>query len=224
MNIRSTTLSFIDYPGNIVSTVFLGGCDFRCGFCHNPELIRKGSSMAMADIISNIKTRKLLLDGVCLTGGEPLLSDIGKLSSFIDEIKGLGMKVKLDTNGSHPDKLKELLPRLDFVAMDIKTSKDKYRTAINKNADFKKISESIGLVMGLENYEFRTTAVPGIVELEDILEIGKMLKGAKRFVLQRFVPDKTYNPRFKKLKPHDDDFFEKAKKIMEGYVTEVLIR
>jgi len=164
----------------------------------------------------------IFCDGVCLTGGEPLLSDMDKLNSFIEEIRNLGLKVKLDTNGSRPERLKGM--KVDYIAMDIKTSLDKYRTAINKKADIEKIKESIGIVRESGNYEFRTTAVPGIVELGDIEKIGKMIKGAKRFVLQRFVPDVTYNPRFRNLKPHDDSFFTEAKSIMEKYVDEVIVR
>jgi len=223
MIIRSTQpTSFVDYPGNIVTTIFLGGCDFRCGFCHNPSLIERGKGIDKDKILSEIKSRRLLLDGVCLTGGEPLLSDMAKLNAFIEEIRSLGMKVKLDTNGSRPEKLKGM--KVDYIAMDIKTSLDKYRTAINKKADIEKIRESISIVQDFENYEFRTTAVPGIVELEDIEKIGEMIRGAKRFVLQRFVPDVTYNPRFGGLTPHDDSFFSEARSIVEKYVDEVIVR
>ncbi|MBR3942465.1 MAG: anaerobic ribonucleoside-triphosphate reductase activating protein [Clostridia bacterium] len=183
-------MTVLDFPGKVACTVFTGGCNMRCPFCHNADLaLNKGKdSFTEEEILEYLGKRQGLLDGVCITGGEPLLhSDIGE---FIRKIKALGYMVKLDTNGTFPERLKDLVNDglLDYVAMDIKNSKEKYAQTAGANIDISKIEESVAFLMeGKVDYEFRTTVVSEFHEKEDILKISEWIKGAKRYFLQNFV-------------------------------------
>ncbi len=195
---QKTTL--LDYPGNVAATVFLGGCNMRCPFCHNMNIVTSTDSGAYTDedILSFLSKRRSVLDGVCITGGEPTLYK--ELPSFIRLIKGLGYKVKLDTNGTNPDMLKELAGEklLDYVAMDIKSSLPEYGRACGiDNIKLTPIKESIDfLIGGSLDHEFRTTAVNELLNEDIIKDISHLLVGADRYFLQgyvesEFVPDKT---------------------------------
>src|SRR3989344_2782449 len=182
--------SLVDYPPNIVSVVFLKGCNFRCGYCHNPDIVLNYESLNDIDekeIISYLTEQKKWIDGVCITGGEPCLHK--DLVKFVFDIKKTGMLVKIDTNGSNPSMIKELLGKklVDMIAMDIKAPLKKYELVASAKIDKKSILESIDLIRnsGID-YEFRTTVVPGLVDANDIAEIGKWLKGSKRFAIQNF--------------------------------------
>ncbi len=206
-------MTLLDFPENIACTVFLGGCDFRCPYCHNFELV-DGTSAPVTDdeaFFSFLGTRKGLLDGVAITGGEPLLrSDI---SSFAERIRELGFKVKIDTNGYHPGMIRELTDKrlVDYIAMDIKNSLTKYSITTGLDSvDTDRILESISLIMdcGIP-YEFRTTVVKELHEEDDFEDIGKMIEGADAYYLQKFterdtVPDKSLTS------PSDED--------MSGYL------
>ena len=196
--IQKTTL--LDYPGCVASTVFLGGCNMRCPFCHNMNIVTSPGPgpYTEEDVLQFLSGRRGILDGVCITGGEPTLYD--ELPDFAKLIKGMGFKVKLDTNGTNPVLLKDLIDRgiVDYIAMDIKSSFAKYETACGiPGIKLTPIKESIDiLINGKTDYEFRTTAVEEFLEEEDIDAIGIMLKGARRYYLQgyvesEFVPDKT---------------------------------
>ncbi len=213
-------MTLLDFPEKVSCTVFLGGCDFKCPFCHNYELV-DGSFDPVTDdeaFFSFLNTRKGLLDGVAITGGEPLLrSDI---APFAARIKELGFKVKLDTNGYHPGRLKELYSDglIDYVAMDIKNSLTKYGiTSGLENLDTDRILESISVIKdGGIPYEFRTTVVKELHEEKDFEEIGKMIQNARAYYLQKFttrdtVPDKTLTP------PSDEDL-ENYLNIVKKYV------
>jgi len=218
-------LTLVDYPGKIVATVFLIGCNFKCGFCHNPELIdsRSNSIISEKEFFDFLKQRKGLLDGVCITGGEPTLSS--GLLDFVKKIKGLGFLVKLDTNGSNPEILKELINSLDYIAMDIKTSSEKYDKAVNVKVNLDNINKSIDLIKNSNvDYEFRTTVIPGLVDKNDFVDIGKWLKGVKKFVLQQFRNKKVLDKKFEKIRPYSDEDFYKFKKILEKYVGNVELR
>jgi len=213
-------LSLIDYPGKTAATVFLVGCNFKCGFCHNPELV-KGNipEISEKEFFSFLDERKDFLDGVCITGGEPTIHK--DLISFVKKIKKKGFLVKLDTNGSNPEMLKKLLGLIDFVAMDIKTSKKGYDKAVGKKVDFKKIEKSVELIKNSKvDYEFRTTVVPGIVG--DFEEIGKWLKGVKKYVLQQFQNKKVLDKSFKKIEPYSN--FKDFEKILKKYIKNIEIR
>ena len=184
-------MTLLDYPGKVACTVFLGGCDFRCPFCHNGELVLSPApaEMNQEELLAFLKKRQGLLDGVCITGGEPLLRP--DLPQLLEAVKALGYPVKLDTNGSHPRALVDLVERklVDYVAMDVKNSPERYPETVGvPGLDVGPIRESVGFLLeGLVDYEFRTTVVRQLHSAEDLENIGKWLSGAKRYFLQAFV-------------------------------------
>ena len=196
--LQKTTL--LDYPGCVAATVFLGGCNMRCPFCHNMNIVLsdEAGEYTDEDILKFLSKRQGLLDGVCITGGEPTL--YRELPSFAGLIKNLGYKVKLDTNGTNPQMLLDLInDRLvDHVAMDIKSSLPNYGKACGiPDIKLAPIKESIDILKkGNVDYEFRTTAVEELLDDKAVEEIGILLEGAKHYYLQgyvesEFVPDKT---------------------------------
>jgi pyruvate formate lyase activating enzyme len=184
-------LTLIDYPGKIAATVFTVGCNFRCYYCHNPELvlpekIKNSPTITEDSILEFLKTRKGLLQGVCITGGEPTMQI--DLPIFIKKVKELGFLVKLDTNGTNPEMIKNLIDghSVDYIAMDIKSAPDKYAEVTDLAGDFSFIKESIDLIKNSGvAYEFRTTVAPGITE-NDILHIVDLIQGADNYYLQTF--------------------------------------
>ena len=184
-------MTLLDYPGKVACTVFLGGCDLRCPFCHNGELVEGEAPAALSDreLTAFLKKRQGLLDGVCVTGGEPLLRP--ELEGLLGRIKELGFPVKLDTNGSHPDRLRRLTEAglVDYVAMDIKNSPERYgETAGRPGLDLAPFRESVSFLRsGAVDYEFRTTVCAPLHTPEEMAGIGRWLKGAKRYFLQPFV-------------------------------------
>ena len=184
-------LTLLDYPGNMAATVFTGGCNFRCPFCHNRSLVflnENDSEIANEDIFDFLKSLNKILDGICITGGEPLLHK--GITAFIKRVRDLGLKVKLDTNGSNFEALRRLIDEklVDYVAMDIKNSPEKYAMTIGlENYDLSEIEKSKNYL--LENhvdYEFRTTIVREFHEPEDLRKIGEWIRGAKHYYLQNF--------------------------------------
>ena len=182
-------LTLLDFPGHTACTVFFGGCNFRCPFCHNATLVRgEGENITEEEFFKFLSKRQGLLDGVCITGGEPLLQR--DIADFMRKIKEMGFEVKLDTNGSFPEKLKELCSAglVDYVAMDIKSSLEGYSRAAGVSVNIEKIRESVNfLVGGTVDYEFRTTVAKGAVLPSDMEGIGELISGAKRYFLQGFV-------------------------------------
>ena len=201
MNIQGLQkMTLLDYPGRVACTVFLGGCDFRCPFCHNFELVvgPLPTYMEEDEFFAFLYKRHGLLDGVAITGGEPCLRR--DLPEFIARIKEAGFPVKLDTNGAHPAMLRDLLQRglVDYVAMDVKNSPAKYARTIGlQHIDIAPIDESIQMLKeSAIDYEFRTTVVRELHDAEDFEEIGRWISGARQYFLQPFtdrdaVPDKT---------------------------------
>ena len=188
-------MTLLDFPGHVACTVFLGGCDFRCPFCHNFELVDGTAKPVMEEeeLLSFLKKRTGLLDGVAFTGGEPLLHK--DLPELMQKIRDLGFGVKLDTNGYHPDLLKEILDAglADYVAMDIKNSPEKYAmTAGVEIMNLSRINESISVLMNSgTDYEFRTTVIKEFHEESDFHRMGEMIRGAKRYFLQEFTDRET---------------------------------
>lgn len=185
-------LTLLDYPGKVACTLFTAGCNLRCPFCHNASLVINPDMSAGIDtteILDYLKKRQGILEGVCISGGEPLLQP--DIKDFIKGIKELGYSVKLDTNGCFPDKLKDLVNSglVDYVAMDIKNSKEKYANTVGvKNFDIAPIEESVEFLKeGHVDYEFRTTVVKELHNVEDAQDIGAWLKGATRCFVQNFV-------------------------------------
>lgn len=185
-------MTLLDFPGRVACTVFTGGCNLRCPFCHNALLVTK---LADTDIIptesvfSYLEKRKGILDGVAITGGEPLLQP--DIASFIRKIKNMGYAVKLDTNGAYPAKLRDLVEEgiVDYVAMDVKNCKEKYGETVGiPNFDVSKIEESIKFLMsGKVDFEFRTTVVKEFHTVEDIEKLSEWIKGAPKYYLQNFT-------------------------------------
>ena len=191
---NKTTL--LDYPGKVASTIFLGGCNFRCPFCHNASLVTHvdaAAAISEEEVFSFLAKRQGILDGVCITGGEPLLQP--DIEEFIRKVKELGYQVKLDTNGSHPDRLRRLTEAglLDYVAMDIKNSPERYgETAGRPGLDLAPFRESVSfLLSGAVDYEFRTTVVRELHDGDSFRAIGPWLSGARRYYLQSFVDRDT---------------------------------
>ena len=196
MNIHGLQkMTLLDFPGAVACTVFLGGCDFRCPYCHNAELLDPNFPPLMdeTELLAFLKKRQGLLDGVCITGGEPLLRQ--ELPTLLGEIRALGYKIKLDTNGAHPAQLRRILDAglADYVAMDIKNSPERYAETIGRaQFDVTPIRESVRLLMaGDTDYEFRTTVVAELHGEEDIRAIGCWIAGARRYFLQPFTDRET---------------------------------
>jgi len=224
-------LTLIDYPGKIACTIFLFGCNFRCGFCHNPELVLKDTikEISETEIFNFLSKRKEHLDGVCITGGEPLMT---LDEHFVRRIKIWGYSIKIDTNGSFPEKLKQLIDKklIDFVAMDIKTCREKYSEVVGINVDLNKIEESIKLISNMKDYEFRTTIVEGLHSIEDIKKMSVWLnelcgKKPKKFSLQGFKNQgKLIDESFKKRPDTSDKFLDELKENIKDYFEEVEIK
>ena len=220
-------LSLIDYPGKLSAVIFTRGCNFRCPYCHNPELIESngGDFIEEDKILSFLDERKGKLDGVVVTGGEPTLQS--EIVEFLERIKRLGFFVKLDTNGSYPERIKELIDRklLDYIAMDIKAPLYKYSRTTLTSIDTERIVESIHLIMnsGID-YEFRTTVVRSLLSRDDFPKIGEMIKSAKLFVLQEFRPTKTLDPDFLKETSYTKRELEEISISLKELVSKVIIR
>jgi len=217
----------VDYPGKVACTVFLPNCDFRCPFCQNPSLINDVDSlpdMPESEFFSFLKSRKKWLDGVCITGGEPCLSP--GLLEFVKKIKKLGFLVKLDTNGSLPGVLKSLIGFVDFVAMDIKASPERYSEAAGVRVNITKIQESINLIRSSGIcYEFRTTVIPRLHSHDDMLMIGEWLDGSEAFVIQQFRSDfDLLDPSWKKEKSYPKKELKEFAKMLEPYFKKVILR
>lgn len=216
--------SMIDYPGKISCVLFTCGCNFHCPYCHNPSLVKKDESLIKQlsndkkldknNILEFLNKRKNFLDAVVITGGEPTLQK--DLKAFLYEINKIGYLVKLDTNGSNPDIIEELIHEdlIDYIAMDIKTKNEYYNEYITSNFNPDRIKSSIDLIMNSGiNYEFRTTCVKPVVDESIIQGILYLIKGAKRYVLQQcFVNENVLKP----------DFFEKKTQFFDIYELEML--
>jgi pyruvate formate lyase activating enzyme len=195
-----------DFPGHISSTIFLGGCTFRCPYCHNAQLVLDPGSiptMAVDWFLSYLDGRKGWLEAVCFTGGEPLLHE--DVEDLIRVVRERRLLVKLDTNGSFPDRLEGLLALglLDWVALDIKAPLERYREVTRSNVDPEKIARAADLLRGSGvKHTFRTTVVPGLVGREDVIRIGEWLRGAENYQIQQFVPRSTLDPAFLEIKPY----------------------
>lgn len=227
--ISSHSETTIDYPGKMAIIVFTPGCNFRCGFCHNPELVLEQTGAVDIDILlNNIESRKNAgwYQGVCISGGEPTLHS--GLIDFCRRINEMGLSVKLDTNGSNPKMLKELFEKelVDYVAMDIKTTKEKYNEVAGTVVNIEDIEKSIRIAKSFPVYEFRTTVLPSMTE-SDFEEIGKWVSNngeekVRIFSLQQFSPRNTLDESFMKLIPKSKDEIEKIAEIMRKYA--VLVR
>ena len=227
--LNKTTL--LDYPGHVAATVFCGGCNFRCPFCHNSELVLNPASqpaIPAREVLDFLAKRKGILQGVCITGGEPTLQQ--DLAEFIYHIKDLGYLVKLDTNGYRPEVIKNLVEGhlLDYIAMDVKSGPSGYAKAtgyseLSKEGSFKNIRESIDFIMSCGvKYEFRTTAVKGLHEEKDFREIGPFLQGCKAYFLQSYKDsENVMQPGFSSFTREE---LEKFVSLVRPFVEQVELR
>ncbi|TRZ78663.1 anaerobic ribonucleoside-triphosphate reductase activating protein [bacterium] len=227
-------VSLIEWPGKISSVVFTGGCNLRCPFCHNKDLViglEQTDKISEDELLEKIKEKKEWIDAVCFTGGEPTLNqELPSLFQKIKEIKPLNdqLGIMIETNGTNPEMLTCLVQNklVDFLAMDVKAPFDQYTSLLKCPENLVgKISESVSLIMQSElDYEFRITVAPDVVSLENIGKIGEQIKGAKKAVLQQFRQLVTLDPAWEKKVACGDDVLQKMAEILGGFVGEVKIR
>ncbi len=220
-------LSLVDYDGKIATTLFTGSCNFRCGFCHNSALVTGVSNLQPNDldeVFDYLKKRTSLLEGVCITGGEPTLQK--DLPEFCARIKELGYSVKIDTNGTNPEMIKTLNENClaDYFAMDIKNDLDNYSEIIGvKNFDTKNVEKSVEYFLsGKANYEFRTTLIKEYHSEENVRKIGEWIKGANKYLLQKFKPGE--NCISNNLSGIDEETANSYLEILKKYVNQVGLR
>ncbi len=228
MNIQGfQKLTLLDYPGKMACTLFTAGCNLRCPFCHNSRLVlnpQKQSEFGVDEILAFLKKRQGILDGVVISGGEPLLQN--DITDFIKQVKELGYSVKLDTNGTFPEKLRELVDGglVDYVAMDVKNSPELYAETIGISGyDISKIKESIAFLLeGKVDYEFRTTVVREFHSVFGMNGLGELIKGAKKHFIQGFIDSGEVIGFGLNAVPKEE--MESMKKIMLNYVESCELR
>jgi len=236
--LQKTTL--IDYPGKISCIVFFSACNFRCPFCHNKDLVLESDHLPQfseKEILDFLKSRKGILEGVVLTGGEPLLYP--HIKSFIKKIKALGFLIKLDTNGTNPKILKALVEKklVDYVAMDFKAPLKKYEKAVGVKVNKKAILETMSfLISGKIDYELRTTVVPGIHSNEDLLKMAGRLRDLViscqlsivncqlNWFLQQFRPSNCLDQKFNKLTPYPKSFYDQILPKLRQIIPKTFLR
>ena len=219
-------LTLLDFPGKTAATVFLGGCNMRCPFCHNSGIVLSPGDTQISedDVFAYLEKRVGILDGVCVTGGEPLLSP--DIDTFLERIKSLGYDVKLDTNGTFPEKLESLVSRslVDYVAMDIKNCPERYAETVGiQGFDISPILRSVEfLKSGRVSHEFRTTAVSELHDVSAFEKIGQWLSGERAYFIQKFVDSGACLKDG--LSPLSDELMQKCLKVVRQYVTNAQLR
>jgi pyruvate formate lyase activating enzyme len=219
--------TLIDYPGKIACMAYTIGCNFRCPYCHNPELVDETTDVALSEqeFFDFLDTRKGMLDGVVITGGEPTMH--ADLPRVMQEIKDRGFLVKLDSNGTNPKMLRDVIKKgiVDYLAMDIKSPLSLYGRTVARPVDTEAIQESVALIMASSvPYEFRTTLVKGMLSEGDIRQIGREIQGAKLYVLQKFVSTKILNPQFRHKTSYSDEEMKEFQDMLSVYVDQCHIR
>lgn len=221
-------VSLVDYPGKICTILFAQGCNFRCPYCHNPELVLPSlfkTALRTGPIFAYLEKRKGIIDGVTVTGGEPTIQ--ADLTAFIDRIKELGYLVKLDTNGSRPRVLKELIGRgvLDYIAMDIKGPLERYDDITRTPVVLEDIRESVQVIMGSGiPCEFRTTVVESLLAEKDFEQIGRLIRHAPLYTLQHFIPSKALDPGYLQEAPTSEEYLSRVKALLENDIQLVEVR
>ena len=211
--------SFVDYPGCIASVVFVPGCNMDCWYCHNKPLWRRENLLDRQEIDAFLESHKSFIDGVVISGGEPTLQP--DLKTYIKYVKGMGYHVKLDTNGLKPSVVRDLLPLIDYIAMDIKTPPGDISRVVSFDIDEEKIWETADMLMksGVD-YEFRTTMMP-LLDVEDIKRIAQRIKGAKRYALQQYRKTETVGVC---PEPHSARIVRAAAEAAELYIDNVIVK
>lgn len=222
--------TMLDWEGRLASTLFLGGCNFRCGYCHNPELVINTGEVGdipWQQIEERLHSLGSWLDGVCITGGEPTLD--ARLTALCERLGELGLRVKLDTNGTQPDILESLMTKglIHCVAMDVKAPLDKaiYDRIAGVAVDISLLQRSVQLIQasGLE-YEFRTTAGEDFLSLEELGQLAGHLQGARKWVLQRFLPDHCLSEEFRAMSRASDEYLEAACRLGANCIEQCVVR
>lgn len=219
--------TLVDYPGKVACMVYTIGCNFRCPYCHNPELVDETVEITYSEekILDFLDTRRGLLDGVVITGGEPTMHE--ELPEFMRCVKEKGFLVKLDTNGTNPKMLQQIIDEglVGYIAMDMKSPLETYSQTVARPVDVEAIRESIRILLASSvEYEFRTTIVKSLLSQEGLKRIGESIRGAKRYYLQKFVPTKILNPQFRRKVSYADEEFEQFREMMHEYVDTCEIR
>lgn len=215
--------SMLDWPGRMATTVFLRGCPFRCAYCHNPDLIAPGEDADVAALLEHLERRAGWVDGVAITGGEPT-SDPG-LVPFLRALRELGLPAKLDTNGSRPDVLARIVDErlVDMVAMDVKTVPERYDALTGVPGSADAVLASVRLVLGSGiPHEFRTTAWPGALTLDDFPRIAASLAGGQRYVIQQFRAERTLDPAAAAVLPFKSEALHEAARACSPYIPTVV--
>ncbi|MEM3673530.1 MAG: anaerobic ribonucleoside-triphosphate reductase activating protein [Candidatus Bathyarchaeia archaeon] len=215
--------SLIDYPNKIASVLFTPGCNLRCPYCHNWRIVVEPKPPFLQEeaAIKILESRRKYVDAVVVTGGEPTMHK--EIPKFLKKLKDKGFAVKLDTNGFYPQVLKECLPYVDYVALDVKTTVEKY--ALLGAKDTTPIFETIEILKtGKVEYEFRTTVVPGFVDAADITQIGELVKGAKTLALQQFIPEDTLDKKYGLVKPYPPETITNFAEQLRKYVDNLILR
>jgi len=226
-------MSLVDWDGMVATTVYLSGCNFRCPYCHNSGLVLfpdQYESIPVDEILEYVKEHNDFIDGVVITGGEPCTHN-NKLTGFVEQLREQDMRVKLDTNGSFPELLESLISDelLDYVAMDVKAPLDfdsySRSAGITDRRTFDRVRDSIDILMeGRVDYEFRMTVVPALHRATDLKRVAEQIKGARRFILQNYVPRDTIDPGFLDEAPYNSERLEEFKGMMESMFDECLVR
>jgi len=220
MTVKSLVkMSLTDWDGKVSAVVFMSGCNYRCPYCHNWQLVEDPDSVDDVDwndVLDYLESASGWLDGVVVTGGEPTCDPV--LPSLLEDIKDKGLPIKLDTNGSVPDVIESLIERglVDYIAMDVKNSYKKYDETAGARVNTDDIARSIELVRSLSDHEFRTTVVPGLVEPEDVATICTYIKGTKNFILQRFHPENVLNKEYSEVSPPSDEEMDALVELCPG--------
>ena len=215
--------SLIDFPDRIATVLFTPGCNLRCPYCHNWRLVMNppGPFLSEKEALQILEDRKNFIDSVVITGGEPTIHQ--DLPEFIQTLKEHGYKIKLDSNGLNPEILKKCIPHLDYIAVDVKTSPELYPKLGTTNID--ELLKTIELLKNNTiNYEFRCTTVPDFVNEETIPKMGELIKDAKLFTFQQFIPGDTLNPSYNTKKPYTEKQITHLANIMTNYVKKVTLR
>ena len=215
--------SLVDFPNRVASVLFTPGCNLRCPYCHNWRIVLNPQPPFLNDetTLKILEERRKFVDAVVVTGGEPTIHK--ELPKFLKRLKDGNFEVKLDTNGLNPMALEECLPYVDYVALDVKTSLRKYKR-LGTEGTAELVHTVDILKKGKVECEFRTTVVPGLVDEEDLIEIGELVKGAKNFALQQFVPDDTLDKNLTFLKPFSRDNMANFAESMKKYAENVTLR
>ena len=223
--------SLLDWDGMIVSTIYVPYCNFRCPFCHNSGLIEKPreyETVPISHIEKFLLEHKKFIDGICLTGGEPCLHKNRGLFGFMQHIKGLGFKIKFDTNGTDPETVKKAIDDklVDYIAMDIKGPLDeRYNKLSGVKTDLDKVKQCIAIIMEKRvPYEFRTTVVPGLLDERDIEDIARFIAGAEKYVFQQFAAEHTWDGSLRSVKPYPKEKLEQMVKVSKSYIENTSIR